>query len=135
MNNIRIAIIGLGYVGLPLARLFATKYPVIGFDIDETRVKEINTGEDKTLEIGFEILKSVLVDTPTKDKGLFCSSSHEDINNANIYIITVPTPVDKNNRPNLDPLINASQTVGNYIKSGDIIIYESTVFPGATEEV
>lgn len=134
MNDIKIAVIGLGYVGLPLARLFATKYPVIGFDINQNRIKELNQGNDVTLEIDNETLKSVLKNTPNIDKGLFCSSSLEDIRDCNYYIITVPTPVDKNNRPDLTPLYKSSETVGKVLKKGDIVIYESTVYPGVTED-
>jgi UDP-N-acetyl-D-galactosamine dehydrogenase len=132
----KIAIIGLGYVGLPLARLFATKYPVVGFDINQKRVSELNNGYDLTLEVSDDLLKSALITTnPIFDeKGLFCSSEMRDIADANIYIITVPTPVDKNNRPVLTPLVKASETVGQVLKKGDIVIYESTVYPGATEE-
>ncbi|MEJ8598384.1 nucleotide sugar dehydrogenase [Riemerella anatipestifer] len=133
----RIAIIGLGYVGLPLARLFATKYPVIGFDINQNRVERLNQGKDDTLEVSDDILQAVLLkENPifTKREGLYCSSDIKDIQEANVYIITVPTPVDKNNRPVLIPLIKASETVGKVLKKGDIVIYESTVYPGATEE-
>ncbi|WP_081817019.1 nucleotide sugar dehydrogenase [Polaribacter sp. Hel_I_88] len=130
----RIAVIGLGYVGLPLARLFATKYPVIGFDINEKRVAELMSGTDSTLEVSDEILQAVLVDTLTDKNGLLCSTSIEDIKDCNYYIITVPTPVDKNNRPVLTPLVKASETVGKVLKKDDIVIYESTVYPGATEE-
>lgn len=133
----KIAVIGLGYVGLPLARLFATKYPVVGFDINQKRITELNAGHDETLEVSDELLKSALVgENPfnTSSNGLFCSSNLEDIKDANIYIITVPTPVDRNNRPDLTPLVKASDTVGKVIKKGDIVIYESTVYPGATEE-
>ncbi len=135
--NHKIAVIGLGYVGLPLARLFAMKYPVVGFDINQKRITELNAGHDETLEVSDELLKSVLVgENPfnTSSNGLFCSSNLEDIKDANIYIITVPTPVDRNNRPDLTPLLKASETVGKVIKKGDIVIYESTVYPGATEE-
>lgn len=132
----KIAVIGLGYVGLPLARLFATKYPVVGFDINEKRVAELNSGHDDTLEVSDELLKSALInENPSYDSpGLYCSALLEDLEDANIYIITVPTPVDKNNRPVLIPLIKASETVGKVLKKGDIVIYESTVYPGATEE-
>ena len=132
----KITVIGLGYVGLPLARLFATKYPVVGFDINEKRVTDLKKGHDDTLEVSDELLKSVLMDkNPNiEDKGLFCSCTLEDIADSNIYIITVPTPVDKNNRPVLTPLYKASETVGKVLKKGDIVIYESTVYPGATEE-
>ncbi|MGL2966891.1 nucleotide sugar dehydrogenase [Flavobacterium sp. XGLA_31] len=130
----KIAIIGLGYVGLPLARLFATKYPVVGFDINQNRIDELNSGNDVTLEISEESLKAVLVTSSTAEKGLFCSSNLEDIKDCNYYIVTVPTPVDKNNRPDLTPLYKSSETVGKVLKRGDIVIYESTVYPGVTEE-
>ena len=132
----KIAIVGLGYVGLPLARLFATKYPVVGFDINAARVQELKSGKDATLEVEDHLLQSVLLnEIPAKDKtGLFCSDQIEDIADANIYIITVPTPVDKNNRPVLTPLYKSSETVGKVLKKGDIVIYESTVYPGVTEE-
>jgi len=130
----KIAIIGLGYVGLPLARLFATKYSVVGFDINKERVEELMSGTDATLEVSKEMLQSVLVEKPTDKNGLFCSTSLKDIKDCNYYIVTVPTPVDKNNRPILIPLIKASETVGAVLKNGDIVIYESTVYPGATEE-
>ncbi len=133
MKNIKIAIIGLGYVGLPLARLFATKFPVIGFDINIDRVNELISGIDSTLEVENETLKSVLINKPSKI-GLYCTNDLEKINDCNYFIITVPTPVDKNNRPILTPLIKASESVGSVIKKGDIVIYESTVYPGATEE-
>ena len=134
MNKPKIAIIGLGYVGLPLARLFATKFSVVGFDINKERVKELMTGTDSTLEVNDKVLQSVLVNNVSDNEGLFCTTSVEDIKNCNYYIITVPTPVDKNNRPVLTPLIKASETVGVVLKKDDIVIYESTVYPGATEE-
>lgn len=140
----KIAIIGLGYVGLPLARLFATKYPVIGFDINQNRINELRSGTDSTLEVSNDILQAVLVNQNPftchpellsgSQNGLYCSSDLKDIQDANIYIVTVPTPVDKNNRPDLTPLYKASETVGKVLKKGDIVIYESTVYPGATEE-
>ena len=132
----KIAIVGLGYVGLPLARLFATKYPVVGFDINAARVQELQSGKDSTLEVEDHLLQSVLLDKNPSDEtiGLFCSDQIEDIADANIYIITVPTPVDKNNRPVLTPLYKSSETVGKVLKKGDIVIYESTVYPGVTEE-
>ena len=188
-NDIKIAIIGLGYVGLPLARLFATKYPVIGYDINAQRVSELMNGHDVTLEVDDKILQAVLInhvipreefpkgpqgtsplphqghviprealpkepqDTPPSphqehviprealpkgphqiQTGLYCTTNLNNIKNSNIYIITVPTPVDKNNRPDLTPLIKASEAVGKVISKGDIVIYESTVYPGATEE-
>lgn len=134
MNKIKIAIIGLGYVGLPLARLFATKYPVVGFDINQARIKELMSGVDHTLEVDADILQSVLKNENSGNIGLFCSCNLEDISDCNYYIVTVPTPVDKNNRPDLTPLYKASETVGKVIDKGDIVIYESTVYPGATEE-
>ena len=185
--NHKIAIIGLGYVGLPLARLFATKYPVVGFDINSQRVREINSGSDSTLEVEDQLLRSVLIQVHpfamnirgaeakvtdgiygsdseqvysegvpntrhpspitsqpaapiphpsplTPETGLYCSSRIEDLQYANIYIITVPTPVDRHNRPDLTPLYRASETVGAVLKRGDVVIYESTVYPGVTEE-
>jgi len=134
MSQIKIAIIGLGYVGLPLARLFATKYAVVGFDINSNRVKELNSGKDSTLEVEDEVLKAVLVDENSNKVGLYCSTTVSDLEGCNYYIITVPTPVDKNNRPILTPLIKASETVGSVLKKGGIVVYESTVYPGATEE-
>ena len=134
MNTPKIGVIGLGYVGLPLARLFATKYPTVGFDINTERVSELMSGTDSTLEVSDEVLQSVLVKKTSKEKGLFCSTSLEDIKDCNYYIITVPTPVDKNNRPVLTPLVKASETVGQVLSKGDIVVYESTVYPGATEE-
>ena len=130
----KIAVIGLGYVGLPLARLFATKYSVVGFDINKDRVAELMSGIDSTLEVSNDVLQSVLVKETSFEKGLYCSTSLEDIKDCNYYIVTVPTPVDKNNRPVLTPLIKASETVGEVLKQGDVVIYESTVYPGATEE-
>lgn len=135
MNENKIAVIGLGYVGLPLARLFATKYPVIGFDINENRVKELVSGKDSTLEVDDEILKEVLVKTnKIVDTGLYCSNLLDDIKDCNYYIVTVPTPVDQNNRPVLTPLYKSSETVGKVLKKGDIVVYESTVYPGVTED-
>lgn len=130
----KISIIGLGYVGLPLARLLATKYPVIGFDINQPRIDELNSGHDSTLEVEDDILKAVLVNSPKADIGLFCSANLDDIKDSNFYIVTVPTPVDKHNKPDLTPLYKASETVGKVLKKGDIVIYESTVYPGVTEE-
>ena len=131
---IKIAVIGLGYVGLPLARLFATKYNVVGFDINQKRINELQNGHDATLEVEDEILKAVLKSVNNKDTGLYCSSELEAIQDCNYYIVTVPTPVDKNNRPDLTPLYKASETVGKVLKKGDVVVYESTVYPGATEE-
>jgi UDP-N-acetyl-D-galactosamine dehydrogenase len=126
----KLAVIGLGYVGLPLAVEFGKKYQTVGFDINIKRVEELNLGIDKTLEIDNNYLNQIL------NNGLFSiSTNKEDIRDANIFIVTVPTPTDKNNRPVLTPLIKASETVGEALKNGDIIIYESTVYPGVTEEV
>ena len=130
----KIGIIGLGYVGLPLARLFATKYSVVGFDINSERIQELMSGTDSTLEVDDETLQSVLVQENSDKNGLYCSNKLEDIKDCNYYIITVPTPVDKNNRPVLTPLVKASETVGAVLKKGDVVVYESTVYPGATEE-
>ncbi|WP_339893537.1 nucleotide sugar dehydrogenase [uncultured Algibacter sp.] len=134
MNKDKIAIIGLGYVGLPLARLFATKYSVVGFDINEKRISELQQGKDVTLEIEDDVLKAVLKDSPDSINGLYCSTNIDDIKDCNYYVVTVPTPIDKNNRPDLTPLYKSSETVGKVLKKGDIVIYESTVYPGATED-
>lgn len=128
MEKTKIAVIGLGYVGLPLARLFSTKYKTIGFDINQVRVDELMQGIDATLEVDDNILKEAL------SNGFICTTDLEKIRDCNFYVITVPTPVDKNNRPDLTPLIKASETVGKVIGKGDIVVYESTVYPGATEE-
>lgn len=130
----KIGIIGLGYVGLPLARLFATKYSVVGFDINTERINELNAGIDVTLEVDDVTLQQVLKKENTLEKGLFCSNLVGELKDCNYYIVTVPTPVDKNNRPVLVPLVKASETVGAVLQKGDIVIYESTVYPGATEE-
>jgi len=132
----KIAVIGLGYVGLPLARLFATKYPVIGFDINQKRIDELRAGRDQTLEVEEDVLRSVLVqESPYgAGAGLYVSNERTDIADADFYVVTVPTPVDKHNRPDLTPLYKASETVGSVLKKGDIVVYESTVYPGVTEE-
>jgi UDP-N-acetyl-D-galactosamine dehydrogenase len=133
--KIKIAVIGLGYVGLPLARLFATKYPVVGFDINQSRINGLRSGTDSTLEVSDAVLQDVLVDRlDGNQNGLLCSSDLNDITDCNYYIVTVPTPVDKNNRPDLTPLYKSSETVAKVLKKGDIVIYESTVYPGVTEE-
>lgn len=132
--NTKIAVIGLGYVGLPLARLFATKYNVVGFDINRNRVAELRQGTDSTLEVEDSILQAVLKPSYNDDNGLFVSYDLGDISDCNVYVVTVPTPVDKNNRPDLTPLYKSSETVGKVLKKGDIVIYESTVYPGVTEE-
>lgn len=124
----KIAVIGLGYVGLPLARLFSTKYETVGFDINQKRVDALMNGIDDTLEVNTDLLQQAIA------KGFKCSTNLDEIKACNIYIITVPTPVDHNNRPDLTPLVKASETVGKVISKGDIVIYESTVYPGATEE-
>ncbi|MGB8705260.1 MAG: nucleotide sugar dehydrogenase [Gillisia sp.] len=133
-NNIKIAVIGLGYVGLPLARLFSTKYPVIGFDINQKRINELMKGVDSTLEVENDLLQQSLVQKPSEKNGLFCTADLSEIEDCNYYIITVPTPVDKNNRPDLTPLYKSSETVGKVLKKGDTVIYESTVYPGVTED-
>ena len=132
LQDKKIAIIGLGYVGLPLAVEFAKKYAVIGFDINQARVTELNGGHDSTLEVSDNNLQSVL-NVSTKD-GLLLSCTNDDLKDCTVFIVTVPTPVDKNNRPILTPLIKASETIGKYLKKGDIVIYESTVYPGVTED-
>ena len=134
LQNARVAVIGLGYVGLPLAVEFAKKYKVIGFDIQAARVNELRDGYDRTLEISEEDLTKVLTPDCTTAKGLFCTTELEHIKSCNFYIVTVPTPVDKFNRPDLTPLYKASETVGKVLKQGDIVVYESTVYPGVTEE-
>ncbi len=131
---IKIGVIGLGYVGLPLARLFATKFSVVGFDINMVRVAELNSGVDQTLEVSSQVLKSVLKNENSDLPGLFCSAQLSEISSCNYFVVTVPTPVDKHNRPDLTPLYKASETVGKVLKKGDIVIYESTVYPGVTEE-
>lgn len=134
-ETIRIAIIGLGYVGLPLARLFATKYPVVGFDINKLRVEELQNGIDTTLEVEKEILTAVIKSNTSSENGLFCTTEISEISTCNYYIVTVPTPVDNNNKPDLTPLLKASETVAKVLKKDDVVVFESTVYPGATEEV
>ena len=129
MQEIKIAVIGLGYVGLPLARLFSTKYSTIGYDINLPRVTRLMQGHDDTLEVEDNILQDAI----TKH-GFLCTNDLDKIRDCNFYIITVPTPVDKHNNPDLTPLYKASETVGKVIKKGDIVVYESTVYPGVTEE-
>lgn len=129
MQEIKICIIGLGYVGLPLARLFSTKFKTIGFDKNQTRVDALNAGKDTTLEVSDELLQEAIA-----KHGFRCTTNIEEIKESNFYVVAVPTPVDENNRPDLRPLIGASQTVGQVIKKGDIVVYESTVYPGVTEE-
>lgn len=136
VENARIAVIGLGYVGLPLAVEFAKKYSVVGFDINKERVGELQKGHDRTLEVSDELLRSVLFEGESSNPqtGLSFGYSLEDITDCNFYIVTVPTPVDKYNRPVLTPLYKASETVGSTLQKGDIVVYESTVYPGVTEE-
>ena len=129
MQEIRICVIGLGYVGLPLARLFSTKFKTIGFDKNQSRVDALNAGKDTTLEVSDKLLQETI-----EKHGFRCTTNIEEIKESNFYVVAVPTPVDENNRPDLRPLIGASQTVGQVIKKGDIVVYESTVYPGVTEE-
>ena len=133
-HNYRIGIIGLGYVGLPLAVEFAKFYPVVGFDVNKKRIADLQASIDNTLEVDYEILKTVIVNDGKQSKGLHCSHEINDLSDCDIFIVTVPTPVDKYNRPDLTPLYRASETVGKVLKQGDIVIYESTVYPGVTEE-
>jgi UDP-N-acetyl-D-galactosamine dehydrogenase len=139
LENSKIAIIGLGYVGLPLAVAFAEKYSVIGLDINTSRVDELQKGTDSTLEVENDHLKSVLVQSSFEldkngSKGLFCTTAITDISDCNVFIVTVPTPTDKHNRPVLIPMIKASETISKVMKNGDVVIYESTVYPGVTED-
>lgn len=127
-KNIKICVIGLGYVGLPLARLFSTKYQTIGFDMNQKRVDALMEGHDATLEVSDELLQSAIAN------GFKCTINLEEIKDCNFYVVAVPTPVDDNNRPDLRPLWGASETVGKVISKGDIVVYESTVYPGVTEE-
>lgn len=125
----RICVIGLGYVGLPLARLFSTKYKTVGFDMNQARVNALNSGHDATLEVSDDLLQEAI-----QKNGFICTTNLEDIKDCNFYVVAVPTPVDKDNRPDLKPLVKASETVGEVIGKGDIVVYESTVYPGVTEE-
>lgn len=136
MENIKVAVVGLGYVGLPLARLFATRYPVVGFDVKQERVAALMEGRDTTQEVSEELLKSVLLPClpGESETGLFCTSDPEELRSCNYYIVAVPTPVDLHHSPDLTPLYAASATVGNVLGKGDIVVYESTVCPGITEE-
>jgi UDP-N-acetyl-D-galactosamine dehydrogenase len=134
-TNKKITVIGLGYVGLPLAVEFAKKFSVVGFDINQKRINELNLGVDKTLEVENETLKSVLISETNAEKGLLISSDIDHIRDSSIYIVTVPTPTDEFKRPDFTPLIKSSQTIGKVLSKGDIVIYESTVYPGATEDI
>ena len=129
MHKRNICVIGLGYVGLPLARLFSTKYETIGFDMNQARVDTLNAGHDTTLEVADDVLQDAI-----KNHGFKCTSNIDDIKGCNFYVVAVPTPVDENNRPDLKPLLGASETVGKVISKDDIVVYESTVYPGVTEE-
>lgn len=129
MDNIKIAVIGLGYVGLPLARLFSTKFKTVGFDLNRARVDELMAGHDATLEVSDELLRDAISNHDFK-----CTADLDDIRDCNFYVVAVPTPVDSNNYPDLRPLWGASETVGKVISKGDIVVYESTVYPGVTEE-
>lgn len=127
-SEVKVAVIGLGYVGLPLARLFSTKYKTVGFDMNQARVDALMAGHDATLEVSDELLQSAIAN------GFVCTANIEDIRDCNFYVVAVPTPVDKNNNPDLTPLYGASTTVGKVISKGDIVVYESTVYPGVTED-
>lgn len=129
MKKIKIAVIGLGYVGLPLARLFSTKFPTVGFDMNRKRVDALMSGHDATLEVSDELLKDAI-----HNHGFICTTDLDKIRDCNFYVVAVPTPVDENNHPDLKPLWGASETVGKVIGKGDIVVYESTVYPGVTEE-
>lgn len=139
MKNYKIGVIGLGYVGLPLAVAFAEKYQTIGFDINKIRIAELKNGQDSTLEISSDYLKGVLINgsdfESIDEKGFIPTFSVDNLSQCNVFIITVPTPTDKNNRPDLTPLIKASETIGKVLKKGNIVVYESTVYPGVTEDV
>ncbi len=128
MKEVKICVIGLGYVGLPLARLFSTKYKTVGFDMNQKRVEALMAGHDATLEVSDELLQSAI------NNGFVCTSNIDDIRNCNFYVVAVPTPVDENNNPDLTPLYGASTTVGKVISKGDVVVYESTVYPGVTED-
>ena len=134
LENSKIGIIGLGYVGLPLAVAIAEKYPVVGFDINQNRVNELLNGVDSTLEIECDHLQSVLRTSLTNNNGLYPTTNSLDMESCNIYIVTVPTPTDRHNRPVLTPMIKASESIAMFLKKGDIVIYESTVYPGVTED-
>lgn len=134
-EEVKIAVIGLGYVGLPLAVEFGKKFPVVGFDIDQRRVNDLRNGHDFTLEVEDDLLTSVLLDNfSTKKNGLLPSFESNDLKDCNVYIVTVPTPTDRHNRPVLTPMLKASENIAQFLKSGDVVIYESTVYPGVTED-
>lgn len=129
MKETKICVVGLGYVGLPLARLFSIKFPTIGFDLNQQRVDALMSGHDATLEVSDELLQEAI-----RNHGFRCTTNMDEIRQCNFYVVAVPTPVDPNNRPDLTPLIGASETVGKVISKGDVVVYESTVYPGVTEE-
>ena len=129
MKETKICVIGLGYVGLPLARLFSTKYKTIGFDMNQQRVDALMAGHDATLEVSDELLQDAI-----NNHGFVCTTQLEDIKDCNFYVVAVPTPIDDNNNPDLTPLYGASTTVGKVISKGDVVVYESTVYPGVTED-
>ena len=129
MKDVRVAVIGLGYVGLPLARLFSTKFPTVGYDMNKARVDALMGGHDATLEVSDDLLQDAI-----KNHGFRCTANLDDIRNCNFYVVAVPTPVDRNNTPDLTPLYGASETVGKVIGKGDVVVYESTVYPGVTED-
>lgn len=129
MESIKICVVGLGYVGLPLARLFSTKYPTVGFDMNQARVNALMKGHDATLEVADDLLQDAI-----NNHGFKCTTDIEQIRDCNFYVVAVPTPVDQNHNPDLSPLYGASTTVGKVISKGDIVVYESTVYPGVTED-
>ncbi|AWW29646.1 nucleotide sugar dehydrogenase [Echinicola strongylocentroti] len=138
LEDAKISVIGLGYVGLPLAVEFAKKYPVVGFDISSSRVSQLSQGIDHTLEVEDELLQSVLETSKSyldqKKGGFYPTSDPRDIADSNVYVVTVPTPTDKHNRPVLTPMLKASESISKVLKKGDVVVYESTVYPGVTEE-
>ena len=129
MKDTKICVIGLGYVGLPLARLFSTKYKTIGFDMNQSRVDALMQGHDATLEVADDLLQDAI-----NNHGFKCTTNLDDIKDCNFYVVAVPTPVDDDNNPDLTPLYGASTTVGKVISKGDVVVYESTVYPGVTED-
>lgn len=129
MSDIKVCVIGLGYVGLPLARLFSTKFDTVGFDLNQSRVDALMQGHDATMEVSDDLLQDAI-----NNHGFRCTTSLDEIRDSNFYVVAVPTPVDENNRPDLRPLLGASETVGKVISKGDVVVYESTVYPGVTEE-
>ena len=129
INNIKIGVIGLGYVGLPLARLFSTKFPTIGYDINQQRVDSLMAGHDTTLEVSETLLQDAI-----NKYGFHCTTNLDELRNCNFYVVAIPTPVDRNNAPDLMPLLKASEEVGQILSKGDFVVYESTVYPGVTED-